>query len=125
MSRKREPNEPAKTASAKPFVDVDDRREAQELFKNLKAELPALEELLGRCSGHWVYEDGIYRLYHQSFKVFRLQTTTQQIVAKLQALAPDRELNKSFMRIIREGTGKVFSVEDNKRWLGVTRPILE
>jgi hypothetical protein len=109
----------------KPFVDLDDRPEAQELFKSLKAALPTLKELHENCAEHWVYEDGIYRFYHQSFKVFRLQTMTQEIVEKLQALAPKRQLNEWFMQIIHEGTGKTFSPEANENWLAVTRPILE
>jgi len=125
MTRKRDSSKAAKKASVQPFVDLDDRPEARELFKSLKAELPALQELLAKCSEHWVYEDGVYRFYHQSFKVFRLQSTTREIIEKLQTFAPERELNRQFMRIIREGTGKVFSIEDNKRWLRVTRPILE
>ena len=125
MSQKRKPSEPNHAARAKPFIDLDDRPEVRELFKNLKAALPALEDLLRKCSSHWSYEDRIYRFYHQSFKVFGLQTTTQQIVEKLQALAPTRQLNKSFMQIIREGTGKTFAPEHNENWVAVTRPILE
>jgi hypothetical protein len=67
----------------------------------------------------------VYRFYHQSFKVYALQRTTIEIVARLQALAPDRPLNEWFMRIVREGTGKAFSPSDNADWLAVTRPILE
>ena len=103
----------------------DDRMEVKELFKNLKAELLALEELLAKCSGDWGYEDPIYRFYHQSFKVYSLQKQTLEIVARLQALAPNLPLNKWFMRIVREGTGKTFDMEDNKKWLKVTRPIVE
>ena len=29
------------------------------------------------------------------------------------------------MHIVREGTGKTFTEEDNKNWLAVTRPIAE
>lgn len=103
----------------------DDRVEVKELFKNLRAEAPALEKLLAELSGHWGYEDPIYRFYHQSFKVYHLQDQTLKIVAKLQALAPNRPLDERFMRIIREGTGKIFTMEDNKNWLAVTRPIIE
>jgi hypothetical protein len=101
------------------------RPEAQELFKSLQAALPTLEDLLENCNEQWGYEDGIYRFYHQSFKVFWLQTTREQIVEKLQALAPGRELNKSFMQLIHEGTGKTFAPEDNEKLLAVTRRILE
>jgi hypothetical protein len=87
--------------------------------------LPFLEKLLERCSTHWEYEDPIYRFYHQSFKVYGLQEQTAEIVSALQSLSPDTSLNTWFMQIVEEGTGKMFSMEDNKNWLTVTRPILE
>ena len=46
---------------------MDDRAAVKELLNNLRAQLPALEELLERCSGHWGYEDPVYRFYHQSW----------------------------------------------------------
>jgi hypothetical protein len=95
------------------------------LIAAISADLPSLESLLERCSGHWGYEDAVYRFYHQSFKVYALQHTTIDIVARLQALAPDRPLNQWFMQIVREGTGKEFGLSDNANWLAVTRPILE
>ena len=49
--------------------DLDDREEVRELFKEMQAQLPALEALLTQCSNHWGYEDPIYRFYHHSFKV--------------------------------------------------------
>ena len=105
--------------------DVDDRPPVKNLFKNLKTELPVLEKLLEDCSGPWGYEDPIYRFYHQSYKVYHLQGQTIEIVSKLQALLPDVPLNEWFMQIIKEGTGKTFSREDNRNWLAVTRPIVE
>ena len=105
--------------------DVDDRPEVRELFKKLQAQLPALEELLTQCSNHWGYEDPIYRYYHHSFKVYGLQDQTTKIVQALQALAPQIRLNDQFLRIVEEGTGKVFKSSDNRRWDSVTRPILE
>lgn len=104
---------------------MDERSAVKELLKNLRAQLPVLEELFERCSGSWGYEDPVYRFYHQSFKVYNLQRQTLEIVAKLQALAPSVPLNEWFMRIVREGTGKTFTIEDNKNWPAVTRPIVE
>ena len=46
-------------------------------------------------------------------------------MAALQSLAPDRNLNESFIAIVRDGTGKTFEGEHNRRWLEVTRPIVE
>ncbi|MGC8491932.1 MAG: DUF6915 family protein [Syntrophobacteraceae bacterium] len=104
----------------------DDRPLANELLSSLKRDLPALEELLERCNDHWTYEDGVYRFYHQSFKVFsRLQATTSKVVEALQALLPETPMNEWFLEIVRQGTGKEFKREDNDNWLPVTRPILE
>jgi hypothetical protein len=105
--------------------NVDDRLEVRELFKNLQAQLPALEHLLAQCSSHWSYEDPIYRYYHHSFKVYGLQEQTLRIVQSLQALAPQLQLNEQFTQIVKAGTGKVFKNEDNRNWDSITRPILE
>jgi len=110
---------------SKEVSNVDDRPESLSLLANLKASLPTLQELLDNCSSHWGYEDPIYRLYHQSWKVYGLQQTTVAIVAALQALAPERPLNDWFAEIVQDGTGKTFDREHNDRWLEVTRPIVE
>lgn len=95
------------------------------LLHSLQHSKVDLEKLLGQCNDHWGYEDPIYRFYHQSFKVYSLQTSTRTIVDKLQALVPERPLNSWFVKIIESGTGKGFQFEDNARWLEVTRPIVE
>lgn len=66
---------------------VDARKPVRALLANLKAALPELEKLLAECSSHWGYEDPIYRLYHQSFKVYWLQQKTSRIVAAVAAQA--------------------------------------
>jgi hypothetical protein len=140
---------------------VDRRSEVQELFKNIKEGLPELESMLQEYSvnftpgmaavGHWTYEDPLYRFYHHSFKVLRLQEDTIKIVETLKSLLPGRELNRMFMRIIEEGTaissvkmpfdvieiagGQVRELksddegmpieEINMNWEKYTRPILE
>jgi hypothetical protein len=87
--------------------------------------LPELDELLARCNDHWGYEDAVYRFYHQSWKVFALQRTTESVVSILRSLAPQRELNEWFCEIFAQGTGRKFETEYNQRWLEVARPILE
>ncbi len=69
----------------------------------MKAALPSLAELLARVDDHWGAEDGIYRYYHHSYKVFRLQDLTTEIVEALQAIAPGRSLNPKFVEIVRHG----------------------
>ena len=46
-------------------------------------------------------------------------------MSALQALAPNRQLNEWFVRIVSKGTEKDFTPEDNSHWLEVTRPIVE
>ena len=70
-------------------------------------------------------EDRIYRFYHQSFKVYALQPVTLGIVEVLESLAPDRPLNPWFREIVSNGTGRVFSMADNRAWTLATRAILE
>ena len=67
----------------------------------------------------------MYRFYHQSFKVFALQSETVRIVRVVESLAPDRSLNPWFRLIVEQGTGKSFTQSDNADWPAVTRPILE
>jgi hypothetical protein len=105
---------------------IDERPAARELLHNLKAALPQLEGLLESSSNHWGYEDPIYRFYHQSFKVYYLQSATTEITNALRALAPSQqELHEWFLTIVDQGTGKKFEHEHNARWLEHTRPILE
>lgn len=103
----------------------DERPAAIALLASIKAALPELRLLYQEVSEHWAYEDGVYRFYHQSFKVYYLQWQTTRIVTALKALAPGRELHEWFVQIIAEGTGKDFDLAHNARWLEVTRPIVE
>ena len=103
---------------------ADQREEVQRLLSSLKQARPRLEQLL-EGSGRFGYEDAVYRFYHGSFKVYALQRMTLDIVQALVALAPERPLNANFRCIIEAGTGKVFALEHNERWLTETRPIIE
>ena len=81
----------------------------QRLLDAIKAQLPELENLLAEMSAHWHAEDGFYRFYHQSLKVYGLQADTGRVVAALRSLLPERDLNEWFTQIIREGTGKTWT----------------
>jgi hypothetical protein len=105
--------------------DHDDRPQVAALFSNLKAALPKLQALLDKYKGDWEYEDGVYRFYHQSYKVYDLQVGTTSITEALQALAPERELDEWYRQIVSDGTGNKFAQDHNSRWLAETRPIVE
>ena len=95
------------------------------LLRAIKERLPQLEELLVGVEDHWGMEDGIYRFYHMSFKVYRLQHLTEQVCKSLRELLPDRPFNKWFSEIIAQGTGHQFEMEHNENWLRHTRSIVE
>jgi hypothetical protein len=97
----------------------------ERLIANIKEQLPELDALLKRACSEWEYEDFVYRFYHQSFKVFGVQSMTSTIVKALQGLLPEVTLHRYFVTIIDVGTGLKFSDEMNKTWVPTTRPMLE
>lgn len=101
------------------------RETAGKLLRNIKKQLPKLEGMLAHIESHWGMEDGFYRFYHQSFKAYALQHVTEGISEALQALFPDRPLNRWFTEIVSQGTGKDFEMAHNQDWLRHTRPIVE
>jgi len=107
-------------------VSYIDRRGAQNalLLSSIKRALPKLRELLAQMSAEWYYEDAIYRFYHQSFKVYSLQSQTLTIFNTLAALHSG-PLNPWFVQIVEEGTNKKFDHASNAEWLQATRPIVE
>ena len=95
------------------------------LLQNIKEQLPQLGKLFVEADDHWGIEDGFYRFYHQSFKVYYLQQLTEQICTALRTLLPDRALNRWFCEIVAQGTGKKFELSHNENWLHETRAIVE
>ncbi len=112
----------------KPYEKRELERKESEitLCANLKSQKDELAKIVAEVSDEWGYEDHVYRFYHQSFKVFRLQEATTKITQALMGLVPGRPLNPWYLKIFGEGTGKVFDQRTtNANWLGETRPIVE
>lgn len=111
------------------FEKRDARRKAVEeaLFNGVRSRQAELEALLNRVNGHWNYEDGVYRFYHHSFKVYyRLQPLTDEIVETMRSLVPQGvRMAPLFVEILSEGTGKQFQMDHNDDWAKHTRPIVE
>ncbi|HKY26405.1 MAG TPA: hypothetical protein VJM12_00510 [Pyrinomonadaceae bacterium] len=97
----------------------------QTLLDSIKANLRNLERLGIGFQG--MYLDGIYRFYHQSFKVYDLQNLTLRAVELFRAIgqSPNRQLCSWFEEIIASGTGFEFQPEDNLNWTFRARPIVE
>lgn len=106
------------------IMDFSDNK----LLKNIKKNLPNLEKLLEEIKDHWAEEDLIYRYYHNSFKVYRIQSLTSSILKALNDISPheDKKIpNESYLKIIADGSGKVWKPEHNRNWDEITRPMLE
>lgn len=96
------------------------------LVANITQRLVDIDACLERINNEWVAEDLVYRFWHQSFKVYLLQPTTEAIVTLLRELAPgERGLNPWFEEIVKEGTGRKFDMSDNDDWVRATRPVID
>lgn len=98
-----------------------------ELLANIQARLPELEKLLEEINSHWVYQDLVYRFYHQSFKVYGIQAETKRIVEMLRSVAPSGASTNPFFDEIYEAgaSGKQFEDSHNKQWTEHTRVLVE
>ena len=95
-----------------------------ELLANLRRVLPELRELVHDLDES--EEDGIYRFWHHSWKVYALQDDTERIVALLDQARPEgTQLHPWFRTIVSQGTGRRWERSHNPRWLKETRPIVE
>src|SRR3989442_14575536 len=64
----------------------------QSLLDSIKAKLPSLEELVFLFN--FEYEDGVYRFYHNLFKVYNLQDLTVKAV-DVSRTSPKRQIPTS------------------------------
>ena len=97
----------------------------QKLLGAIKTRLPELEQL--RFEFTVMYEGGIYRFYHHSFKVYSLQDTTLRTVEIFRSIAEEtgNKVCEWFETIVADGTGRKWELEHNAIWLKHTRPIVE
>ena len=96
----------------------------EDLLRRIKANLPALKRWL-LDAREWE-QDGFYRFYRGSFKVFKLQDHTRSGFELIQNVGGEADqLNEDYCRIYEEGTRVEFNQSVNEHWLEETRPILE
>ena len=94
---------------------IDYEKVYAELMGRIKKNLPELKVLLEDVSGHWHYEDLVYRFYHQSYKVQWIKDDTKKIYEALKELKdPDRDLDSQYEQIVKEGTTTVPDL--NESW---------
>ena len=97
----------------------------QALLNEIRANLPQLETLFVPVQA--MYEDGIYRFYHHSFKVYQLQHYTSKAVEIFKHMAEetDNQLCEWFEELVAVGTELVWEPGHNRSWTLHTRPIVE
>lgn len=100
----------------------DHEKRLKDLMTRIKANLPKLKVLLDEISGHWTYEDCIYRYYHHSNKVQWAMSATLKIHEALQELQdPELGMCDLYTTIVNEGLMKVTDINDNwnatRKWV--------
>jgi hypothetical protein len=95
------------------------------LFLRIKARLPDLEETALELEE--AEEDGVYRFYHGSNKVFFLQDPVKAAFTLIKEIGGEGDPpNFEYARIVEAGTGHDFQGErTNTNWNAETKPILE
>jgi hypothetical protein len=94
----------------------------KDLLGRIKAKLPELEEWLQSYNE----ENGVYRFYHQSFKVFHLQSATLAGLKLIEEIGGEIDPPYYwYTDIVKAGTEGEFTEATNDNWMAETRPILE
>jgi hypothetical protein len=83
-----------------------------------------LEELA--CDLEESEEDGVYRFYHGSNKVFFLQDPVKEAFTLIKEIGGESDPpNFEYARIVEAGTAHQFSETTNENWEAETKPILD
>jgi hypothetical protein len=100
----------------------DERPEVVQLLANIHRDQERLDRL-ARLTG----EEAIYRYYHQSFKVYTLQDTTELLLTALKELNPrdPPAFHPGFVELMDAGRGREFQMADNDHWHAATGPVVE
>jgi hypothetical protein len=94
------------------------------LFLRIKSRLPELEETARDLEE--AEEDGVYRLYHGSNKVFFLQSPVRAAFSLIKEIGGENDPpNFEYAQILEAGTAHQFSETTNANWESETTPVLE
>jgi len=108
---------------------VPDLHEKNErLLRAIKARIGDIDTILNPSSPYVYGEDAFYRLYHGSFKVYGLQKETEKILQLIREIGEEARadgLNRLFLKITSDGTGKTFHLDCNLDWGNQERQIVE
>jgi hypothetical protein len=97
-------------------------RKIHTLLVTLKDKEPMLDTLSIELNK--AVSEAVYRYYHGSFKLYGVQSNTQEAYKFILSLSPDGNINKSLKDTVEKGTSITFDLEHNKAWEVHTHPIL-
>ncbi len=99
-------------------------KSARELLDNIKSNVPRIDALLKQFRNE--EPDLVYRFYHQSHKVFIMNSLIDSADNLFKNLAPEStELNSWYRLITKTALAQEFDAsESNEKWLHQTPPIL-
>jgi hypothetical protein len=96
------------------------------LLRRIKARMADIDAWLAESADEWCEEDGVYRFYHQSMKVFYLQDLTRKGFTLISEIGGEQDPpHEWYCQVVKEGTAGDFNEKTNDEWLQQTRPILE
>ena len=93
------------------------------LLNNVKADLPELEQLRKAIESS-SYEDGVYRYFHGSLKVYALRRTTLALRRRFKRLMPGFKLSAPYENIVRDAVRQKWNPDRNLEWELHARPIV-
>lgn len=98
----------------------------QKIIDDLHNNKTEIMDLYRKVSDEWSYDDGLYRYYHQSFKVFQLQSLTVAMKDLFEKIVLTKlGLNMLYYEIFYKGTGFSFDLSFNDNWHKHAGPIVE
>jgi hypothetical protein len=96
------------------------------LLSRIKARMAEIDALVAEFADQWAEEDGVYRFYHQSMKVFHLQAPVRKAFKLISEIGGEEDQpNEWYCQIVKEGTEHDFNEQTDDDWLAQTRPIRE
>lgn len=101
------------------------RRLIPSFLHRLRAHRAALLHLHRWGAGGLGVSEGVYRFYHQSFKVFSQQDWIAECVREFAGIYPRRLLNRTYCLIAERGLVCECVPRINKDWLRCTGPVVE
>ncbi|TSI05278.1 hypothetical protein [Lysinibacillus sp. BW-2-10] len=94
------------------------------LLKFLQAHQEELQSLYKQSSDVWIGKEAVYRLYHQSFKVYNIQKWSQDVLELLEQVSKE-PFHPILREMIRNGTNQTFETTYNSMWYTKAKPIVD